>query len=895
MPRSHHFLNWDSAFVPQLVDLLLREFAGDSGNFADVCLVVGGSRAARAVLTQLVQSFEGLCQESKKHFLQDFIPPLIITPSSLPEVIYALDSADYASELERVLAWQAALGDNQSVAAKIFNSQALKRFSLEFAEQLDSFYQEIQRAGHSIDSAAELLSESIDFPDLQRWQAVAQLVPCYHAKLRRLDPGSTELRASEAGAQFRGTLIVAGIVELTPAIRRALTLVEDQLVLVSYAPEALRQHFDRLGCVTPDYWTTATLPLEDSQITIGSSDHILADQVANGAERIAAVADHSAVVIGVCDPQLEHSLARAFDACGTKLHLPTGTSMQSCGLIALCNGVADYIDDESAENLARLVRLPEFEGLLGTQLNTVAALDRARYQTLPLQATDALNVIEHGAEVAAMLKSLVRPSEQSSAILCVTAILQKLLADNDLYDSDQMLSLESLIEDLALCGSSTLRVSDYLRLLARQLARMRVPDAQSARGFEALGWLELLLDEAACVLLAGMHEEAVPGSIVSDAWLPENARKILGIITTQERVARDTYVLSALCARTQILQVYCAQSSHNGETPLPSQLLMRCQRELLPARVLHLASAHAGAQPLGRKQRLIDPPPPPPAPKTLPRLSISGINAYIRDPYSFALNYVERLEFVDDQQAELDSLQFGTLVHEVIARFSAHLLASDVVERDFEQLLQAILDQEVIKRFAQPALVSVAFQIDFIAQRLKRFAQWQREQLAEGWQVFMVEHSIAAGELTLTSAFGSTQLTGRIDRIDYNPRQDIYLILDFKTGSSGKARTLKPKDGRWEDLQLPLYSAWFTRKFPNRRALASYLEIDKSDSALSTEQQEFDQDAQAAALDQATSVVAAICRGQFAASLIPSVKDRLGLLFPPDIDELDDQMRAFDA
>ena len=884
MPKAHYFLDWHNAFTAQFVELLFRDHAVGQANFEELSIIVGSSRAARELLIHLVQTWNGKCQDSADLSCADFIPPRILTPASIPELVYSLDSSVCADDLERILAWQGALIDNPKIANRLFTPQALTHFSLDYAEQLDNLYQEVQRAGVSFEQASELLTQKLDFPDSARWQAVAELSSHYHAKLKRPDLASSELQCAALPSAYSGTLIVAAIVEHTPAIRRALTLVQDSLIVVTYAPQSLSRYFDQFGCVDAEYWGSSEIELDQTQITVSAGISELVDQVARDACELSAQSDPNALVVGVCDGQIEQVLERAFEERGRTLHSSSGVSLHSCGLVALCNVVADYIEDDSADNLARLLRLPEVELIFAPDTNLIAAIDQIRSQTLPLRAVDAIGLMEQGSEISHRLTEIFRTRQGSSSILTACEILQTLLKEAALYDDEQLLALEALVEHLAQYAQPGLNVADYLKLIARRLSRQRVTAKQIARSFEGLGWLELLLDQSPCILLAGMHEAAVPGGVVGDEWLPESVRAVLGLTTTRERVARDSYILSGLCARAEILHIYCSRSSSSGEIPLPSQLLMRCSRERLPARVLHLSRVQPVDPDLSKPQaqRIKEPPVAPPAPTSLARISISALNAYLRDPYIFALDQIAKLKFIDDQRVELDAAQFGTLAHEVIANFSKLLQKGQVAQQDFEACLRAQLDRAVQQRFAQPILVTAALQIEFLAARLKRFAQWQRQQLAAGWRVFLIEHSLAAGELEVNSRFGTTQLTGRIDRVDYNQEDETYLIIDFKTGSTNKARAAQLKDGTWRDLQLILYSAWFSRKYPGRSVISTFVEIDKSVGAIEHENFEFDQDQQAAALDQAAGIIDSICQGDFAPSSSVRLHDPYGLLFPQD-------------
>ena len=57
---------------------------------------------------------------------------------------------------------------------------------------------------------------------------------------------------------------------------------------------------------------------------------------------------------------------------------------------------------------------------------------------------------------------------------------------------------------------------------------------------------------------------------------------------------------------------------------------------------------------------------------------------------------------------------------------------------------------------------------------------------------------------------GSLGVSGRIDRIDFNVKQDLWRILDYKTSEQGpspeKDHGRQPgRDSDWKKLQLPLY------------------------------------------------------------------------------------------
>jgi hypothetical protein len=90
--------------------------------------------------------------------------------------------------------------------------------------------------------------------------------------------------------------------------------------------------------------------------------------------------------------------------------------------------------------------------------------------------------------------------------------------------------------------------------------------------------------------------------------------------------------------------------------------------------------------------------------------------------------------------------------------------------------------------------------------RLQAFARRQAEQAASGWRIEFVEVPERDVHAVITVPEGSMNITGRIDRIDRHVETGARAIWDYKTGESGKdPRAAHQSQGRWVDLQLPLY------------------------------------------------------------------------------------------
>lgn len=891
MPSAHFFLDWKKAFIPQLSRLLFDEIADAQHSLEDVCVVLPGARAGRSLLTNLVMESEKSSQKSSQ--LDLFIPPQIITPAAIFEVIYGLNSTEYASEIERLLAWQAVLQENVDLTSQILNLNTLSRFGLEYAKQIDTFYQEVHRSGQSITQARQILETKLDFPDSNRWHAIEQLSELYRQKLTRVDSATAELQTLEIKPIFKGRLILAGIVEFTPAIKSALKRIEDQIQVVTFAPQTHADYFDDLGCVDIKHWNSCPIDLQSSRISVCSNDHSLVAQIAKDTQELIRETDRSNVTIGLCNIKLEAQLVRALARSNLQLHVSSGVALRSHGIVMLCQCLSDFYEQQSAENLARLIRLPEVEIILKTT-GLIEEIDLIRYNSLALSAEQVIERLQDSSAIRKFLTEFIEIDKSDLELTSIAAILQKFIDLGNIYEDEIRSLLDAIIEDLAVTNVD-LKRSEWLHFIAQQLSKMRLPQQQSSNSIEGLGWLELLLDDASSTLLAGFHEDAIPGSVVSDAWLPESARAVLGLTITSDRVARDAYILSAINARCSLAQVYISLTSSEGDTPLASQLLMRCQADELPARVIHLAQVNnESTAVLKRKQAIIEPPMPPRAPSKLEKISISALAAYQRDPYSFALQYLAKLEFVDDQVLEMDSAQFGSIAHEIIAQVSLMLKRAELSAHDLDQALDQALKQKVLKRLAQPHHVAAAVQIEFLSKRMKRFAQWQRQQIEDGWCVLDVECPISSPELVIEHAFGRTVLSGRIDRIDYNSREDRYLILDFKTGNARSERRIVNRAGAIIDLQLPLYAAWFNQKYPQYNVAVAFLQLNTEITKLKHVEYSFEAEQYLAAKKSAAEIIELIHHGAFESKIIPIVNSPFGFLYPQQIEDFDDQAELSD-
>jgi ATP-dependent helicase/nuclease subunit B len=101
-------------------------------------------------------------------------------------------------------------------------------------------------------------------------------------------------------------------------------------------------------------------------------------------------------------------------------------------------------------------------------------------------------------------------------------------------------------------------------------------------------------------------------ALVGHVFLPDSARRVLGLPDNESRLARDSYLLAAMLASRPepgAVQIILGKTTAQGDALKPSRLLFRCaDDQALAARAVRLfarpASAPAVLSPLPPEWRL---------------------------------------------------------------------------------------------------------------------------------------------------------------------------------------------------------------------------------------------------------------------------------------------------
>jgi hypothetical protein len=385
------------------------------------------------------------------------------------------------------------------------------------------------------------------------------------------------------------------------------------------------------------------------------------------------------------------------------------------------------------------------------------------------------------------------------------------------------------------CSAST-----AIRILLDSVEGVTLPPPEDASAIEIVGWLELHLDDAPVVVLCGLNEGRLPSGVTSDPFLPDGLLGDLGLEDDTRRFARDAYRLTVLLSGDAELRLVAGRQTETGDPLRPSRLLFAEPPAVAARRILRFYGDEAeqvsrGSDPPAKDPTRLgdaddaatedptydDQPRPshaigfvlPPQrvlrlPGDLTRLRVTDFSRILADPYGFVLERILRLEPQDDDAWEIDPLRFGSLAHTVLERFGAGSLTNSTDADEIFSTLETELERQVRDQLARHPRVSATVQVELLRARLRTFAQWQAKWRADGWTIVAVEAAPEREGAPLEVDGTSIGISARVDRIDYHPDLRAWAIFDYKTSekAADPASVHGPdRDGRWKDLQLPLY------------------------------------------------------------------------------------------
>jgi len=816
---NREFLNPGRRLVDEVVGWLCgnERFAGhvrtDGGapSLAHVMVVVPTAQSGRNLRL-------ALAKEAARRGWGGILPPKVVQPMSL------VRPADEA--LREATATEAAATFQQYVKAHRMETLALDalvrpeefddltaRFAL--FDQLQDIWRTLAGRGLLMGDVAGLAREMLaaDFGDeLKRWEQLGKLEAGYFAYLHEL--GLRYPTESVHAARTRAALVEDAVEEIVvPALADPIRVVEDVLaqqvaagktltVLLHVAPSEA-DRFNDWGCPRTERWTGAARPvlerLADADIVSAPNASALAKRVA--ADFPPADGDAALPSLGLCDGDLYEGLSAAFLNRQYVVHNPERHRLAGSSLGRMAKDLmALYAADEWPwQEFVSFFRSDDVLLALGlsgkARVKALAGLDVAQNAYIPTVLPKDF-AFPHDPDMRDFNREkLAAFCERARALgdvlgaarrgVSLVAFLRKALAwvfaerpvPSGKSGKEFQAAAEAMRKFLAalegpVVQSLEMTAPEFAALARRELdAAVYSLEPDGADVIRTEGWLELAWSAADRIALAGLHEGKVPDSIVGHPFLPDALRKALGLVTNEDRLARDTWLFAELLAShaPHAVRAYVARASDDGDICRPSRLLYLCADDALAARIGGLF----GDIPEERsdKVRRVDwamrlPDEIAPADHYSP----SALDAYVKCPFTYLLQNGLRMEPYADKE-ELEANDFGTLVHAALKAYADLQIA-----RGDDQLTDA---REIRRLFAEeicPAVrakygrttLNIDLQLRALEGRLALFADVQAAWAQQGWRIRMAEREIPKDLDIPCLGF---RIHGYIDRVDENIEQ----------------------------------------------------------------------------------------------------------------------------
>jgi ATP-dependent helicase/nuclease subunit B len=682
-----------------------------------------------------------------------------------------------------------------------------------------------------------------------RWRDLARLEAAYRERLTQaglVDYHDSRRVAAEAPdlADVR-RVVILGVTDISPVIEQALTRLMEQEVPVQLVCFGPGEGMDEWGRPIPAFWNTRSLPVTEGHLVP------VLDERAQAEAAVARVKPyrkqvHDRVAVGVADPAVLPHLERTLADEGIPAFNPDGRPFSRSPLFVFLKTLHALILQPNFPQAAAFLRLPDAwawaqgEDEQFTPTRLLAGLDEIHKDHLPASLEDAVRlhfegeriqnrIVARGAlkRLAEALRMLDRERLSRGLATFLNAVFAKReFRQGNPIDKVYLETAHSFIDRLreweSAMGESAVPAGEALALLLDAVGQEAVFPERSGAAVDIQGWLELAWEDAPHLIVAGCNEGHLPQSIVGDRFLPEQLRERLGLTTNAQRLARDVYLLELLLQSRSgygRVELILGRQRANGDPLRPSRVLLRCPDEQLPERVASLfqelptpAQTPAWTLPWTLAPRAVPP---------LERLSVTAFRSYLACPFRFYLKHALHMESIDTSKRELDALDFGSLVHQVVEDFGRDEAARELadptaIHKYFSEHLRFV----IATRYGSKPPLPVQVQTEIAERRLKAAALAQAVEYAAGWRIIDTESKFD-GEIN-----GLT-VRGRIDRVERHEETGALRVLDYKT--SGKAKSPlevhtvrrtddtpdyatvdvqmkgKERPSGWVDLQLPLY------------------------------------------------------------------------------------------
>lgn len=817
------FLNWDTPWLPQLAEKLLESFSADSkkGDLSDLVVILPAKRAGRRLLEFLA------VQAAQQEIV--LIPPRIVTLREAIPFLLPLEkkSQTEATAFVQRVAWRDALHaltPQQRATLGIMHADSFTLLPF-----LDGLKDRLGAYGIDFATVAARIGtlhpESADREE-PRWEALAALHKNYRSRLQTwgfIDPDDLlHTHLSEGIFKKCHRVLIAGVIDAPDFFAPFFKKVNPTIFVIG--PQHHAPGFDEQGRVLPPYWLARPPASSKTEVIACDRNEDQAREVIS-LLRSCKQAPSNCVTI-VAERESLPLLRDALEEASFKMHWGGGISFSQGRLYQLLNVTAEVMKQMPTPDpkaLGALLRHPDIQRHLPQALSFLKKLDRYEREHLPAELdTKSFPPL---LEIERLLDLPSKPMPLTHCVVLLRNFLRRLLGDEVVSGSTSeghhlLGALKIFLEQLDALEtwdslSQLWTLSELISLLLEVMASAAIPEPEDPEAIEGVGWLELASDDAPCAIVTSCQEGFLPRTLPKHPLLPEALCKAFCMDDNATLLARDFYLLHLITA-SRDLKIIAPRYNARGEVTRPSRLLtLGCSEEELPKRILELlqpARSHKKEMPSLTATQQSQIQALPIGKEAIDHLTVTSLKTYLQSPRLFYLKHVLKLQEILPTPLEMTPSHFGILLHALLGMFGADPLIS--VEADAETI-SAWLEKKFFPiaadYFPAPSPV-ITLQLHEVVKSLRGFAIAQAAHRLAGWTIIATESFL---EKNWHLPDGRTIcLQGRIDRIDWHPEKQRWLLIDYKTSNALQWEQATPdaehyqKKGDstiWHDLQLPLY------------------------------------------------------------------------------------------
>lgn len=389
-------------------------------------------------------------------------------------------------------------------------------------------------------------------------------------------------------------------------------------------------------------------------------------------------------------------------------------------------------------------------------------------------------------------------------------------------------------ESIRMSLLATHRFSDpasYFTFMRNAVASEEVPFSGTPLvGLQVLGLLETRNLSFDTVFLLNATDDVIPGTRGNDVLLPQPLREILGLETYRHRERLIEYYFSILLAGARSVHLFFTESGNHEKSRFLEKLLWDEQRKKQSLDIGDLVQViRYNVQLSTEKPDAIEK-----TPAVLNHLrefefTSTSLDTWLTCQLKFYYAQVMKLSEKDEVADDIDQLEVGSLVHDVLKAFYRKTVGRALTPADLDP---GRLRQELDSLYAEKYGTDLVGASYLVKQQLVR----QLEAFITGYQMPKINQEsvkLVGLEEAITVSVDGLSFAGRIDRIERRGPQ--HVILDYKTGRDDSHvrinidKLIAEDPSTWRtaigSFQLPMYMLLYSeaRKVPISSILPAYL------------------------------------------------------------------------